>query len=303
MFIKMVSLEKLKYASEDASANNCLLKPVAANDNDRVTGYAKPADSALPIFDPRNWEGVEVPPRRWIVPGMIPDRTVTLLSGNGGSGKTGLCLQLMAAMAFGTEWLGKEVTKGRSIYYGAEDEVQELHRRFAGIVEHEGRSLKDLEGIRVIPMTERDPMLATPSNSRGLLTPTSVFSQLSDAVDDLAAKLVVLDASADVFGGDEISRTQVRAFVSMLRTAAIKSDCAIVLLAHPSLTGIATGTGLSGSTAWNNSVRSRLYLEEVKDDPSARVLKLEKANYGPRGSEIKLRWHNGSGRRLLKRSS
>jgi RecA-family ATPase len=55
-----------------------------------------------------------------------------------------------------------------------------------------------------------------------------------------------------VFGGDEINRSQVRKFVSMLRGLAIEYDCAVLLLSHPSLTGPNSGTGTSGSTAWNN---------------------------------------------------
>jgi RecA-family ATPase len=62
-----------------------------------------------------------------------------------------------------------------------------------------------------------------------------------------------------MFGGDECVRTQVRQFINLLKGLARKHNCAILLLAHPSLTGMNTGTGLSGSTDWNNGVRSRLY--------------------------------------------
>jgi len=63
---------------------------------------------------------------------------------------------------------------------------------------------------------------------------------------------------------------------------------------------MSTGSGSSGSTAWNNSVRSRLYLERVKGDdgreidPDLRVLRVKKANYGPVGIELRLRWQNGA---------
>src|SRR5262245_38203252 len=79
----------------------------------------------------------------------------------------------------------------------------------------------------------------------------------------------------------------------MLRGLAIDHDCAVLLLSHPSQTGLITGSGTSGSTAWNNSVRSRLYLEVVDKDPSASVLKVVKANYGPVGEKIDLRWDDG----------
>jgi len=46
--------------------------------------------------------------------------------------------------------------------------------------------------------------------------------------------------------------------VAMLRGLAFKADCAILLLAHPSVAGMSSGSGLSGWTSWDNSVRSRL---------------------------------------------
>src|SRR5260370_36429874 len=53
--------------------------------------------TALPVIDPREWQGKKAPERKWVVEGWIPDRTVTNLSGDGGSGKTGIILQLIAA--------------------------------------------------------------------------------------------------------------------------------------------------------------------------------------------------------------
>jgi hypothetical protein len=52
-----------------------------------------------------------------------------------------------------------------------------------------------------------------------------------------------------------------------------------------------TSTGYSGSTAWNKSVRSRLYLTSGEGD--ARVLKTVKSNYGKKGGEIHLEWREG----------
>src|SRR6202000_3301874 len=52
-------------------------------------------------------------------------------------------------------------------------------------------------------------------------------------------------------------------------------------------------------TAWNNAVRSRLYLTKPKadgdDEPEsdARILRTMKANYGATGGAIKLRWAHG----------
>jgi AAA domain len=246
--------------------------------------------SDLPVIDPRDWQGKVVPERQWFVEGWIPHRTVTNLSGDGGSGKTEIILQLMAASSLGIQWFGKDVSAGGCLYYGAEDEADELHRRLETIVSHSGRQLSDLEGIRLIPMAGLDAVLAEPDRKGNLLA-TSIYPKLVSQAMALRPKLIVIDPSADVFAGDEINRSQVRKFVSMLRGLAMFVDCAVLLLSHPSLTGMNSGTGTSGSTAWNNSVRSRLYLE-IKS-PETRVLTIVKANHGKVGDKIEMRWNDG----------
>jgi RecA-family ATPase len=102
-----------------------------------------------------------------------------------------------------------------------------------------------------------------------------------------------------VFAGDENTRTQVRAFITALRGLALKYDLAVVLLAHPSVAGMASGTGTSGSTGWSNSARSRLYFERMMSperielDPNLRLLTNKKQNYGAVGNQIRVRWCNG----------
>jgi RecA-family ATPase len=245
---------------------------------------------ALPVIDPREWQGKSVPERQWFVEGWIPDRTVTNLSGDGGSGKTLIVMQLIAAASLRTQWFGRDVSIGPCLYYGAEDEADELHRRLKSIVASAGRELSELDGIRLIPMAGSDAVLAEPDRN-GHLAATALFKKLESETKALRPKLIVIDPSADVFGGDEINRSQVRKFVSMLRGLAIDYDCAVLLLSHPSLTGLNSGTGTSGSTAWNNSVRSRLYLQTTS--PETRTLKVVKANHGKVGDEILIRWNDG----------
>src|ERR1700730_8818948 len=43
---------------------------------------------------PSKFKGVEIPRRKWIVPNYIPDESVTMLSGDGGIGKSLIAMQL-----------------------------------------------------------------------------------------------------------------------------------------------------------------------------------------------------------------
>jgi RecA-family ATPase len=152
--------------------------------------------------------------------------------------------------------------------------------------------------MHLMALAGRETLMAAPDR-HGLIQPTKLFGRIREAACDIKPKLIVLDNSADVYGGNENDRAQVRQFIGILRGMAIAAGAGVLLTSHPSLTGINTGTGLSGSTAWNASVRSRLYFKRAtteKDeepDPDLRVLEVMKSNYGPIGETIQLQWKDG----------
>ena len=110
---------------------------------------------------------------------------------------------------------------------------------------------------------------------------------------------MILDVLADMFSGDENSRPQARQFIGLLKRLARKHECAFILLAHPSLTGMNTGTGTSGSTGWSNAVRSRLYFQVAKasdgsvPNKNLRTLEGMKSNYSELPKTITVEWKNG----------
>lgn len=242
-------------------------------------------------------EGLPIPERRWIVDGLIPDRTVSDLGGDGGTGKSLLALQLAVAMATGGKWIGREVSAGPVLYYSCEDEQDEIHRRAAAIARCEGVLLGGLSNLHLIDQTvAMTTALASPGEHQTLKM-TEVFDQLVAAVTKLRPKLIILDTRADVYTANENDRAQVRTFVQRLRQLCLTMDLAVLLLSHPSRSGMNDGSGQSGSTGWNNSIRSRLYLERPAAagnyDPNLRVLTPKKANYSPMSMEIKLRYQDG----------
>jgi RecA-family ATPase len=253
----------------------------------------------LSFIDLARWDHEPVPPREWAVQERIPLRQPTLFSGDGGKGKTRLLLQLSCAHALGKDWLGLMPEPGPAIYLGAEDDEDELHRVVAGIAAHYGASFADLAGnLHLLSLAGKDALLAVPDRN-DLMHPTPLFESLKQAACDIRPKLIGLDTASDVFGGQESNRSQVRQFVSMLRQLAITSNSAVILNSHPSLTGMSSGSGLSGSTAWHNSVRARMYLTTAstdkgeEPDPDLRELQFMKNNYGPVADKITLRWRNG----------
>lgn len=260
---------------------------------------SKPPPRKLPIVDAASLAGREIPPRLWHVQGMIPVGTVTLLGGDGGTGKSLLAEQLAAATALGTTWIGREVRQGPVLFLTAEDDLDEVHRRLDAILAETGTAFEDVVGLNLVSLAGEDAVLGAFDARSNIVKPTALLEAIREHVRVHSPALVVLDTLSDLFAGDENQRTQARQFVGLLRGLAVQHKLALVLLAHPSLSGMSSGSGLSGSTAWNNSVRSRLYFERVKGDdgsepdPDARVLRLLKANYGQTGSEIRVRWQAG----------
>ena len=80
----------------------------------------------------------------------------------------------------------------------------------------------------------------------------------------------------------------------MMRTLAYENDCAVLILAHPSKTGMYEKSGTSGSTGWSNSARSRIYLSRPDaDNPNVRKLENMKNNYAQIGNSLQLEWCDG----------
>jgi RecA-family ATPase len=245
-------------------------------------------------FKASSLAGKPVKPRRWHVKGLIPSEQVTMLSGDGGTGKSLIALQLAVSTATGVQWLGNDVRAGPAMFVSAEDSRDELHRRLSAIGD-----LRDMDRLLLCSLAGEDALLAVPRDRSNVLTRTPVFDDLDARISVERPALVVLDTLADFFGGNENDRAQARQFIGMLRGLAIRHKCAVLLLSHPSVAGMASGVGTSGSTGWNNSVRSRLYLSRVIGDngyepnPDARLLTTKKSNYGRAGGEIHIHWHDG----------
>jgi RecA-family ATPase len=236
--------------------------------------------------------------RNWHVPDVIPGDDVTMLSSDGAVGKTTLGLQLANATRLGFPWVEHNVKAGPVIYVTAEEPKSELRIRLEHIMAPIARVPEARHNLIFISRATEDCVLAR-FEKNGIMKPTPLFKAIAALVKEYQANLLILDASADMFGGNELERTQVRNFIGLLRKIAVENRCAVVLLSHPSLEGLRTGRGHSGSTHWHNSVRSRLYLttptrkggDEI--DPDLRELTHLKNNRGPRANPIMLRWKKG----------
>lgn len=246
-----------------------------------------PTSGDLAPLDWATLEHTTPEPTRWRVEGWLPERTVTLLAANGGVGKSNLSLQMGVAMATGTEFVGLPTKPSRVLVISGEDEGRTVHFRVANICQDLQIPLSSLaDRMMVYDMTQTDCVLWRDGS------PTERMQWLADTVVRHRADVVIIDNASDVFADNENDRTAVRGFMRCLNTIAGGTGAAMLLLAHVDKASVRAGAGLdsnstfSGSTAWNNSARSRWAM--VRDDSGAVAIRHEKCNLGPLQDEIRL---------------
>jgi RecA-family ATPase len=174
-----------------------------------------------------------------------------------------------------------------------------MHYRQEQINRLYGCTYDDIGDMLPLPLLGRNGTLMTfDRDGRGLVTP--LFYRLRGVVSRHRAQLAILDTLSDVFGGNEVNRSHSRQFVQQVPARlAREGNCATVCCAHPSLTGISSKSGSSGSTGWSGAFRSHLYLHplEVDADELAdideRVLTRKKSNWARAGETVEIHWKDG----------
>lgn len=252
-------------------------------------GGTKEAPAAPAELAPMDWSALSgtVPEPavfRWR--GWLPARTTTLLSANGGVGKSNLSLQLAASLAIGGRFLNEELEPARVLVISAEDEARTVHFRLSNICADLGVSLGDLNGRLVAyDLTQVDCVMWREGG------PTARMQWLADVVEQHQADVVIVDNVSDVFNANENDRAEVRGFMRSFNAIAQHSGAAVLLLAHVDKASVRMGAGndtnstFSGSTAWNNSARSRWAMTR---EGEAITLRHEKCNLGALQEEIRL---------------
>ena len=239
--------------------------------------------------------------RQWVLDGWFPANTVAMLFGGGGVGKTLLMQQMANAVAEGEQFLGIDTQQMPVLSVMCEDDADEVKRRQLQINESRGLDeFGDGPGNLVLwPRVGSDNVLVTWPGG-GNDEPGEFYGTLCEKVVEVKGDddsiLVILDTAADMFGGNENERRTVNTFIkTYLGSIVINYNATVILLAHPSLSGLNSGSGLSGSTAWQNSIRARAYLSREDDSDDIRILSRKKSNYSDISGEhdIKLIWENG----------
>jgi hypothetical protein len=140
------------------------------------------AEPPLPFINIAAWHNAPTPEREWVVRDRVPLAAVTLMSGEGGVGKTILALHLAVATALGRDWLNALPTPGSTLVVCCEDDTDELHRRLDRIVKHYnatlGATYQELKDMHLLSLAGQDAVLAAPRRN-GLSRPRNFLDASS----------------------------------------------------------------------------------------------------------------------------
>jgi archaellum biogenesis ATPase FlaH len=288
-------------AQLDAEAHEHELPPREAYDDEPLAngheralvspaGGFNPQPPRSPPLDWRTLEKQTPPERQWAIEHWLGMGHVTLISGSGGTGKTNIAQAVGSCLTLRREYLDWIPAERRVLFWACEDDVSELWRRQIAIAKWLSVPLSAFADRLMIHSYDGcEVALAGLSDQR--LTGTPMLAELREQIGDYKADVVLLDNLARLYAGSENDRHQVTTFISLLTAAAAPTKAAVLLLGHP---GKAAGSEYSGSTAWEGSVRARLYLSrtlpdaqrdqdgEPAEDDGVRYLSRRKANYSAR---------------------
>jgi RecA-family ATPase len=249
----------------------------------------------LTTITPAAWRGTPIPPMRWLALHRIPAGDVTILSGDGGGGKTTVALQLAVSVANKLgDWLGTTCEAGPVLFFSAEEPEDEIRRRVDRIARNRGLDPDKMESLHLHFAKPAGCILGNGAPNHPIV-PTEVFKSLKATAKKIQPALLIIDSNAATLGGNYVDRVHARTFVSMFKEIAQEIGCAVLLLNHPSAAGLTNGTGRAGNMDWQNAVRAFLYLRKIDNDDGStgRELEIMKSNYGPTGQKTPLQWDGG----------
>jgi len=235
------------------------------------------------------------PVTEFVWDGYVPKGVVTMLSAHGGTGKSTIALMLSVCTALGRPLFGVQTKKCRTLFASLEDSGHIVRNRLAKICQDWGIDPAQLDGhLLILDGTERPELFEAASRNES--GPTQSYDELCRYIQCHEVGFVVLDNASDAYGGDEIVRRQVRSFMRSLIDMARLTDCGVLLLSHvdkgTSRQNPSNGENYSGSTAWHNSARSRLFLS--RDTQGLLKLEHQKSNLGRMHEPLRLVWRAGA---------
>ena len=185
---------------------------------------------------------IELKPLEYLIEGLIPLKSLGMIFGDPGCGKTFLSLDIGMSIATGSDFHGKPVSSGKVIMVAGEGYLGVVQRAFAWCAQNNvPREDVDL-------YISRTAVDIADKNARAILT-AEIEKNLGPGE---YLQLLIIDTVARNFGGnDENSTKDMSSFVTAVDSIAAQFGCATLLVHH---TGHASKGRARGAIALTGAV-------------------------------------------------
>src|SRR5262249_33627759 len=151
------------------------------------------------------WDDGPAPEPQYVVLNRVPKDQTTLFTGEGGTGKSIVLMQLLASTVLGRGWFGVTPEPGPALFIEAEDGAQIMRWRMEKILHHHGAKFADVIGqLHLVSLHGEDAVLGALKRRTGTIEPTERYERLLEMAGDIKPKIIGIASSANVFAGSEL---------------------------------------------------------------------------------------------------
>ena len=202
---------------------------------------ARAAGVELPIRGDKAFLAKVGNPPPMLIEGILPDRSLFLLSGKPKAGKSFLALDMAYAVRQGLDVFGKYKVNhpGPVVYLAMEDGEYEIANRL--LARGRGREAEDSAGISICA-------------ERFVLSDPERMDILRAQLEEIKPSLLIVDTAAEALGiRDWLNRGEITDKVGSLRDLA-RQVCAVLLVSHNRKSEGDAGDEIAGSNAFTGAV-------------------------------------------------
>jgi hypothetical protein len=242
-------------------------------------------------------DAITIPPRPWLMRGLLLRKQVTSLIAAGGIGKSIFGLIVGMHLAAGRDFGPFKCVNGpyRVAVLSVEEDADELERRFEALRVHFGFTNDEARNLFIINCNE-EPIIAA-ADRRGVVTRTKFGDELERQLFREAIDVVIIDPFIEIWDGDENSNPQVKGAAAIIRRMIRRMNAACLLMHHVKKGGVVPGdidagrgaSSLAGLVRLAHTL-TNMSKDEAKTfglDKPAGFIRLDRAkgNYLPPGEE------------------